>query len=155
MLIWITIGIICLCVCVCLSCIVLPILRYRQRYYSTNGPWKCINTTGNMYVVSRINKGESECMYNNDGIGCYIISPAKNNGTVDEKNLKEQCDNFITNYPNVTSSKGDKLKLDIYTCGENSKNKELWGNTGYDNPNDACAIIKSKNPRTIMEVLFG
>ena len=63
-----TILIISLCsLCIILSILSIIIGTYYYKINNTNSPWKCINNRGNNYIISRINKGQSECMYNIGG----------------------------------------------------------------------------------------
>ena len=85
-----------------------------------------------------------------------MLNPELNNdNSVNQTNLKLQCDNFITNFPIVIDKTKNKINLDIYTCGPNSIHQTLWGNTGYDIPKDDCSIIQIQNKREIKEVLLG
>lgn len=135
-----------LCLC-CLSSCIIPIIVL---YYKANlnvQEWRCTDVGSDKYVVSRMNNFDAECMYDPKGVGCYIIKPDSFEGVVDKADLKQQCDNFIKNYPVVKPINYEPTTFNEYTCGENSINKRIWNLTGYENPNDMC--YKIKNDRSV------
>lgn len=106
--------------------------------------WRCVQVDklGKSYIIGRFDKNEAECMYNPENIGCYILSPKydKTTNKVDKKDLDEKCSNAINQYPNIKTNKGD-IAMDLYRCGKNGKQFELWNSTGYTNKNDYCYKI--------------
>ena len=119
--------------------------------YNRSSRWKCVDVGNGKFVVGRLNNNNSECMYDPDNSGCFIINgKKKSNGEVDANDLSAQCSNMTSNYPQVTVD-GKKYNMDAYTCGKSSKNEELWKTTGYDNPYDNCSKIL--NARSISNEL--
>jgi hypothetical protein len=104
--------------------------------------WQCIETKPETeYVIGRLTEnGDSECMYNPDGVGCYVITPSK---PFDQAKLDTECKNFIKNYPTVTPADATApVALGPYTCGESpSTNYSLWSVTGYEDPESTCSKI--------------
>ena len=115
--------------------------------YSRSSQWKCVDVGNGKFVVGRLKNNNSECMYDPNNTGCFVInSKKKSNGDINADDLSSQCSNMISNYPQVTVD-GTKYNMDVYTCGKSSKNEEMWKTTGYDNPNDTC--YKILNARSI------
>lgn len=142
------------CSCIISSIIVITgVSGYYYKYYNSSGSWKCTLTNTQSYIVSRINRGNSECISEKDGVGCYSISGSGSNINEKKKSAEETCDKIIKNYPDVKLANKD-LKMEIYTCGENSTNERLWGTTGYESKNDICSQILIKNNRPILDVLL-
>ena len=106
--------------------------------------WRCLPIDKNKksYVVGRFDNREAECMYDPNSVGCYIITPKLNKeiNEIDEEDLDEQCSNAILEYPNVKTKNGN-VNMDVYRCGKNGKQYELWNTTGYINKNDYCYKI--------------
>lgn len=132
--------------------------QYSYKYYNTASPWKCIDISNNKNniknIISRINKGESECMYNKGGLGCMIIHQYNSDDEEKEKEKEKICSNYIDNYPTVKlEDSGDIINLDIYTCGKNSTHMKKWNVSGYDSPRDHCSIIQIKNKRSFREIM--
>jgi len=98
-----------------------------------------------MYTVGRMSKGDAECMYENGQVGCSsIMASLGSDNKYDIKRAKEECNNYIVHYPDVTlKSSGKLINLKPYRCGKNGENYKLWNNTGYDNPDDECYRIKN------------
>jgi len=119
-------------------------------YYLTNigtSDWQCIDTSLGgipLYSVGRISKGDAECMYEEGQVGCSsIMAPIESENEYDLKSAKDDCKNYIDNYPNVTLKTGQKLNLKPYKCGKSGENYKLWNNTGYDDPDEDCYKIKN------------
>jgi hypothetical protein len=103
--------------------------------------WKCVDIGKGFNVVGRLNRGEAECMYDPQNIGCFMLKSKKTyDGKLDQKDLDIQCKNLIDNYPKITVD-GTKYVMNAYTCGKGSKNEELWKTTGYESPKDTCYKI--------------
>lgn len=104
--------------------------------------WRCvqIDKKGKSYVLGRFDKNEAECMYDPQSNGCYILSPKMKKQEIDKEDLDEKCSNAIKEYPNVKTTSG-VVAMDLYRCGKNGKQYELWKSTGYDNKNDQCYKI--------------
>lgn len=91
--------------------------------------WECVKVNDSYYVMGKLNdKGDSECMYIPETVGCFIITNP------------EECKNIIDNYPEPVIQ-NQKTNLGIYSCGKNSTNEELWKNTGYEKSDSACSVI--------------
>jgi hypothetical protein len=131
----IIVFIICICI-MCISSSLIAIYFYKRNF--TTWDWKVINKSDNKYIIGRINKDDSECMTNKGGIGCYIFIAKEDN----------ELDDIIKDYPIVKINNKNEI-LDIYTCGKNSVNEELWGVTGYENENTECSFIKKKYNRDV------
>lgn len=133
-----------ICLCCFFSFLVPPIALYIKAKQNVQ-KWKCTNVGSDKYVVSRLNGDmNATCMYDPKSVGCYTIKPYSFNDVVD---LKQQCDNFINNYPVVTPPETASTTFEEYTCGENSINQKLWKLTGYESPKDMC--YKIKNARSV------
>jgi len=109
-------------------------------------PWVCLNKNKetSSYIIGRKNKGESECITNKDGIGCYTFTENDNSYKTCKSILN--CDD--NTYPNACSDSKATIKLannqesDIYTCGPNSTHKQLYGTTGYEDFKGDCSKIQ-------------
>ena len=137
-----------ICLCCLFSLLVPPIALYIKAKQNVQ-KWKCTNVGSDKYVVSRLNSDmNATCMYDPKSVGCFIIKPDSFNDVVDNADLKQQCDNFINNYPVVTPPENESTTFEEYTCGENSINQKLWKLTGYESPKDMC--YKIKNDRSVV-----
>jgi hypothetical protein len=136
----------------CSACVIFIAMGYVGVIYSGAEEelpkWKCtnINDEKGEYVVSRIRNKESECINQKDMPGCFFIKRKyldKEKSEIDYTDLKKQCSNIIQNFPNVKIA-GKQIDMDVYTCGEgkDSTQYKLFKNSGYDDPEDPCAIIK-------------
>jgi hypothetical protein len=113
------------CTSFCLS------ILFMYFYKQDSKKWTCI-PDNSKYVIGRINNSNNaECMYDPNNVGCFIVE-------------KENCNNFINNYPNV-KYKNKNINLDLYTCGENSTNALLWNDTGYNQNNSCGKILNAKS----------
>jgi hypothetical protein len=149
-----TLIIVLVSVCSIMSSIsgVLGVSGYYYKYYNTVGKWNCTLTNTGNYIVSRINNGESECISEKDGVGCYSITGTGQSYVERKKSAEDICKNIIQNYPNVTLN-NKNINMEVYTCGKNSTNQRLWGNTGYESKNDTCSQILTKNKLSLQELM--
>lgn len=105
--------------------------------------WRCVKFSDDspQYVIGRFNKGEAECMYNPNAVGCYVVTPQlDSDDVVDQSDLADQCANAISTYPNTKTPSG-VVNMEAYRCGRGGDNEKLWGNTGYTTKNDMCYKI--------------
>jgi len=136
-------------VSMCVSVVLTIYTGVQYSYGEQESPkWKCTRVSPDKddYVVSRIRNNDAECIYPSKGAGCYYIKQKymdKEKTEVDYTDLKKQCSNFTQNFPEVKVA-GKTLDLDVFTCGESkdSTHFKLYKNSGYDDPQNDCAIIK-------------
>ena len=131
---------ICILFCIIMISSISSVLTYLHLIEAKK--WRCVQIDKDAYVLGRFNNNEAECMYDPKGVGCYIITPKLNQQTqeIDKEDLDNKCSNAIKEYPNVKTTNG-VVAMDLYRCGKNSKQYELWNSTGYTNKNDQCYKI--------------
>lgn len=127
------------------SCI-LSIISLIYVVFFRTSPWECMEkkTVSGQYIIGRINFGESECLYDPVFPGCYVIDEqATTTASARKRRAEQRCKNIINTKPNVTDM-GEKYTIQTYTCGNGGTNYQLWGTTGYDDPNSDCSLIQEK-----------
>ena len=127
---------------VVLFCITTSIGGVYSLYYvseQNQKKWECIDINDKHLIIGKINnKKDAECVYIPGTPGCFIISKSKKQEENDEK-----CNNIINNYP-LPKIDNKEIPMTNFSCGKNSTNEEIWGNTGYENKNSNCYKIREE-----------